>query len=143
MEPTFRVRTADWSTDRERLRAVREEVFVAEQGVPLELEWDEIDPQCVHMLAEDEAGQPIGTGRLLPDGHVGRMAVLSQWRGRGIGGALLRSLMAVAAARGMREVVLNAQVQACDFYARHGFVAEGPVFAEAGIPHRCMRAPCA
>lgn len=143
MEPTFRVRTADWSADRERLRAVREEVFVAEQGVPIELEWDEIDPLCQHVLAEDAEGHPIGTGRLLPDGHVGRMAVLSGWRGRGVGSALLRALMTIAAARGLREVVLNAQVQACDFYARHGFVAEGLVFAEAGIPHQCMRAPCA
>jgi len=128
--------------DEARLRQVRESVFVHEQAVPLELEWDGIDPDCVHVLAEDEQGRVFGTGRLLPDGHIGRMAVLREWRGHGAGSAMLLALIAIAAEQGMSEVVLNAQVQARDFYARHGFVAEGEVFLDAGIPHQRMRRSC-
>ncbi len=80
----FCIRAADWSSDRNALRAVREQVFVHEQSVPVELEWDEFDAQCQHVVAE-AAGQAIGTGRLLPDGHIGRMAVLESWRGQGVG----------------------------------------------------------
>ena len=142
MIPSFHVRLADWGRDHGPLRAVREAVFVHEQSVPLELEWDGIDEDCVHVLAEDERGRAIGTGRLLPDAHVGRMAVLPEWRGRGVGSALLRALIAIAEARGMREVVLNAQLQAMEFYRRHGFVAEGEPFLDAGIAHQRMRRLC-
>ncbi len=133
----LRVRAADWDVDRAALRAVREQVFVREQGVPIELEWDEFDPLCQHVVAE-AAGQAIGAGRLLPDGHIGRMAVLEPWRGQGVGSALLKSLLQVARDRGIRRVRLNAQSRAVAFYARHGFVAEGEEFIEAGIPHRSM-----
>lgn len=133
----LRVRAADWNADRAALRAVREQVFVREQGVPIELEWDEFDPLCQHVVAE-AAGQAIGAGRLLPDGHIGRMAVLEPWRGQGVGSALLKSLLQVARDRGIRRVRLNAQSRAVAFYARHGFVAEGEEFIEAGIPHRSM-----
>ena len=83
-------------------------------------------------------GTPIGCGRLLPDGHVGRMAVLASWRGRGVGAALLTRLVAAAQARGDARVVLNAQVQAMPFYARFGFAPVGAPFVEAGIPHQAM-----
>jgi predicted GNAT family N-acyltransferase len=142
MKQSFQVRLADWVRDQTALRSVREAVFVHEQAVPLELEWDGIDPQCVHVLAENEQGIAIGTGRLLPDGHIGRMAVLAQWRGRGVGSALLRMLIACARGRGAREVVVNAQTHAVAFYRRHGFVEEGGTFLDAGIPHRCMRRTC-
>jgi len=135
----YRVRRADWERDRERLRVVREEVFVREQGVPPDLEWDGLDDGCVHALAESDAGEAVGTGRLVPDGHLGRMAVLRAWRNRGVGAALLEFLLAEARRRGMPEVVLNAQTHALPFYARHGFIAEGPEFFEAGIPHQTMR----
>ena len=85
----FTVRVADWQRDLARLRAIRVAVFVVEQNVPEELEWDRIDPACVHVLAEDRTGTPIGCGRLLPDGHIGRMAVLSDWRGAGVGAGVL------------------------------------------------------
>ena len=131
------LRAADWIVDRAALRAVREQVFVREQGVAVELEWDEFDPLCQHVVAE-AAGQAIGTGRLLPDGHIGRMAVLESWRGQGVGSALLEALLHLARARGTRRVQLNAQSRAMGFYQRHGFVAEGEEFIEAGIAHRSM-----
>ena len=133
----LRVRAADWDADRAALRAVREQVFVREQAVPIELEWDEFDPLCQHVVAE-AAGQAIGTGRLLPDGHIGRMAVLEPWRGQGVGSALLEALLRLARDRAIRRARLNAQSRAVGFYRRHGFIAEGEEFVEAGIPHRSM-----
>lgn len=135
----FRIESACWPEDREALRAVRETVFVHEQGVPLALEWDEHDTSAQHLLARDNAGNPIGTARLLADGHIGRMAVLAAWRGQGVGTALLRAALAEAERLRLPEVVLNAQCNALGFYERLGFVAEGPVFDDAGIPHRHMR----
>ncbi|MGH8746516.1 MAG: GNAT family N-acetyltransferase [Burkholderiales bacterium] len=122
-------------------------MFVAEQGVPAELELDRHDPQCVHALARDETGRAVGTGRLLPGeahgarivAHLGRMAVLKEWRGRGVGGVLLARLIEVARERGDTEVALFAQTHAQGFYRAHGFLEEGGEFLEAGIPHRKMR----
>ncbi len=135
----FRVRRADWERDREHLRRIRETVFVHEQHVPRELEWDGSDESCLHVLAEDAEGMPIGTGRLLPDGHIGRMAVLATWRRCGVGSAILTELLRLAAEQAMTEVVLNAQTHALEFYRRHGFAAEGEVFVDAGIDHQRMR----
>lgn len=135
----FAVRTADWEADCGRLRDVRHSVFVVEQGVPVELEWDGLDAHCTHLLAEDAAGCPIGCARLLPDGHVGRMAVLRPWRGRGVGRTLLQAALARAALAGLTVVRLNAQMHALDFYRREGFEAFGDVFSDAGIPHRAMQ----
>ncbi|MCC7549449.1 MAG: GNAT family N-acetyltransferase [Burkholderiales bacterium] len=137
--PAFRLRDADWARDREALRAVRLAVFVREQCVPERLEWDASDAVSTHVLAEDEAGVPIGTGRLLPDGHIGRMAVLAQWRGQGIGDAMLSWLVAQARHRDMRQLRLHAQTHALAFYVRHGFTCVGEEFMEAGIAHRSMR----
>jgi len=134
----FTVRVADWSRDEPALRAIRHRVFVVEQSVPEPLEWDGIDVSCRHAIAEDAHGAPVGCGRLLPDGHVGRMAVLREWRGRGVGSALLESLIALARERGDREVALNAQTHAMPFYARFGFAPAGAPFDEAGIPHQAM-----
>ena len=139
MSATFTVRRADWERDRERLRHVRTAVFVDEQSVPPALEWDGVDDSCLHVLAEDHRGAPIGTGRLLPDGHIGRMAVLAAWRGRGVGSAILSELLRCAARQGLREVVLNAQTHALRFYERFGFSAEGAAFLDAGIEHKRMR----
>ncbi len=132
------VRQADWATDASALRRVREQVFVREQRVPAELEWDGLDPQCDHVVAE-MGGEAIGTGRLLPDGHIGRMAVIKAARGQGIGSALLSCLIDLAMVRGFRSIELNAQTHALPFYRRFGFVPEGDEFIEAGIPHRRMR----
>ncbi|OWW22808.1 GCN5 family acetyltransferase [Noviherbaspirillum denitrificans] len=135
----MRVTLGDWATQREGAQAVRYDVFVLEQKVPLEMEWDEMDAQCVHALALDSEGSVIGTGRLLPDGHIGRMAVRPQVRGQGIGALMLEALVEAARKRGDREVMLNAQTQAEAFYERYGFRREGEVFMEAGIPHIHMR----
>jgi len=138
MTARFSVRPADWVVDAPKLRSIRRDVFVVEQGVPEDLEWDGIDPDCRHVLAEDSSGRAIGCGRLLPDGHIGRMAVRSEWRGRGVGAALLLQLVALAREQGFARVALNAQTRAAGFYARYGFEASGPEFDEAGIPHRAM-----
>jgi predicted GNAT family N-acyltransferase len=134
----FTVEVTSWDADAPSLELVRRTVFIDEQGVPENLELDDIDPLCVHALARDRTRAPVGCGRLLPDGHIGRMAVLASWRGRGVGDALLTCLIAQARARGDGRVVLNAQTQAMAFYARHGFTAEGSPFEEAGIPHQAM-----
>jgi predicted GNAT family N-acyltransferase len=115
-----------------------EAVFVHEQNVPADLEWDGLDAGCLHALVEDADGTAIGTGRLAPDGKIGRMAVLAAHRGRGIGAAVLAHLIDAACAAGMPRVYLYSQVHALGFYARFGFVAEGPEFFEADIPHRAM-----
>jgi predicted GNAT family N-acyltransferase len=134
----FVVRRVDWHQAGTPLAAIRKTVFVNEQKVPEALEWDGLDPDCVHVLATAANGMPIGTGRLLPDGHIGRMAVLKGWRGRGVGGAVLAALIVAAREAGHAQAQLNAQVHALGFYARYGFVAEGAVFDDAGIPHRAM-----
>lgn len=120
------------------IHGVRQQVFVEEQGVPAALERDALDPVCTHVLACSTDGTLIGTGRLLPDGRIGRMAVLAGWRGRGVGEAMLDVLVQAAAEAGLRHVHLHAQLPARDFYARQGFLPEGPTFDEAGIAHQHM-----
>lgn len=139
--PGFRVRLVDWREASGTLSAIRTTVFVGEQGVPPEIEIDGRDPGCAHVVAESDSGGAVGTGRLMPDGRIGRMAVLAAWRGRGVGAAMLEALVAEAKRRGLRETYLHAQAHAKDFYARHGFVVEGEEYLEAGIPHVLMRAP--
>jgi predicted GNAT family N-acyltransferase len=135
----FRVRIADWEREREAMRAIRTPVFIQEQQVPQQIEWDDMDPLCVHALALDADGTPIGTGRLAPDGKIGRMAVLGEWRGKGVGAAILDFLVACARERGIKDCRLHAQRHALEFYLQHGFEVEGEEFVEAGIPHVNMR----
>jgi len=135
MPAQFTVRIMTWRDALPRARAVREKVFIEEQKVPRELEWDEWDERCDHALACDTAGDPIGTARLLPDGRIGRMAVLKEWRRNGVGGALLLALLDCARGRSMARSVLHAQTQAVGFYRRFGFSERGEQFLEAGIPH--------
>ena len=132
---TFTVRPAAWPADRAALLAVRTAVFVAEQGVPPDIEADAADATAEHFLACDTAGAPIGTARLLADAHIGRIAVLRDWRGRGVGRALLEAAVARARERAMSAVVLHAQSHAAGFYAGAGFVTHGEPFMEAGIRH--------
>jgi len=137
--PAFTVRDAGWEADGEALRQVRRAVFIVEQQIPEDEEWDAADAVSLHALAADAAGNPIATGRLLDDGHIGRIAVLEAWRGRGVGAAIFEHLLAAAARRGHRELLLNAQTHAIGFYERYGFVACGEPYLEAGIVHRPMR----
>ncbi|WP_460710434.1 GNAT family N-acetyltransferase [Lysobacter terrae] len=138
-EPAFTVQAVDYQAALPQLRAVRVAVFVQEQGVPLELELDALDSQCHHVVALDARGEPIGTGRLTPEHKIGRMAVLADWRGRGVGDALLLALLDKARELGWHEVSLHAQASAIGFYARHGFLPYGERFQEAGIEHQSMR----
>lgn len=126
---------ADWPAAQALVMPLRLAVFVVEQGVPAEMEMDEFDPLSLHAVLRNEAGEVVATGRLLPDGHIGRMAVRRDARGRGLGRRVLLALLAQARAAGMARLVLHAQITAQGFYSGHGFVPEGPVFQEAGIAH--------
>lgn len=126
-----------WAELAPLLEPLRREVFIVEQGVPEAMEWDEHDAVSVHALARID-GEIAGCGRLLPDGHIGRMAVRRAFRGRGVGRSLLDALVAAASAGGLNLLQLHAQTHAQGFYAQAGFVAAGGEFDEAGIPHRRM-----
>ena len=132
---TTTLRFGDWAAMQADAKPIRMEVFVQEQNVPAELEMDDRDAVCLHAVAYDAGGNALGTGRLLPDGHIGRMAVLRSARGAGVGGAILKGLMEKARERGDEKVVLSAQTHAAEFYLAHGFAMAGDVFYEAGIPH--------
>lgn len=136
---SLRLILGDWDTCKLDAQDIRYEVFVVEQNVPVELEWDDMDAACLHAVAYDAGGRAIATGRLLPDGHIGRMAVRKEARGSGIGGTILAALMDEARKRGDCAVMLNAQTQAEPFYQRFGFFREGEEFMEAGIAHIAMR----
>jgi predicted GNAT family N-acyltransferase len=136
--PVVEVRDADWSRDADTLRDIRHRVFVLEQAVPADIESDGLDPDCAHVLALVNR-DPVGTGRLLPTGKIGRLAVLPASRRHGIGARMLDRLVALAHERALPAVYLHAQVHALPFYAARGFVPEGPEFDEAGIRHRKMR----
>lgn len=135
----FDIALVDYAGHVDALRAVRDVVFVEEQRVPADIERDALDPLCAHVLARDPDGRPIGTGRLAPDGKIGRMAVLRDWRGRGVGLAMLRALVAKAQDDGLAGVHLHAQVDAEGFYAAQGFLPAGERFEEAGIQHQAMQ----
>jgi YbgC/YbaW family acyl-CoA thioester hydrolase len=137
--PMVDVKVGLWQGLGRDAQAIRSAVFVDEQKIPAEMEWDEVDATCLHAVAFNRFGVPLATGRLL--GHVpgvariGRMAVVQTMRGSRIGRAVLDALMDAARERGDREVVLHAQLSAAPFYTRAGFSERGPVFEEAGIPH--------
>jgi len=120
------------------IKTVREQVFIQEQHVPEELEWDEQDAKAIHVVAYNENDQVIGTARLLADGHIGRMAVLEAWRKNGVGSAMLEKLLLLAQQRSLSKVFLHAQTSAIGFYDHHGFRVLGEEFMDAGIPHRYM-----
>ena len=133
----IRTREVSWNCHERALSSLRRTVFVDEQGVAEDEEWDGADPDCRHFLAEDGDGVPICTARLMPSGQIGRMAVLGEWRGQGIGARLLE--LAVDAARAANQsVFLHAQSHAVGFYERAGFRVTGRPFMEAGIEHREM-----
>lgn len=137
MKPTtYNIEVATWPDDRSKIKSIRRKVFVIEQGVDPKIEWDGKDAQCLHVLAY-QGDEVIGTGRMQANGHIGRLAVLSVWRGRGVGKGIISTLIQ-AAQKDHSYVYLNSQVQAIGFYETFGFVADGAVFMEAGIPHQRM-----
>ena len=126
-----------WERARQLASPIRFQVFVREQRVPAEIELDDMDAPSLHAIAFENE-KAIGTGRLLPDGHIGRMAILKEWRRRGVGAAILKTLIDAAERRGDREIALSAQLHAVAFYRTHGFKPVGDVYEEAGIPHQAM-----
>lgn len=135
MAATFTITILPWDKALALARPVREKVFIVEQNVPRELEWDEWDERSDHAVANDATGHVVGTARLLPDGRIGRMAVLREWRGRGVGTALMEAMIERAREYSMPQVRLYAQTHAAGFYRRFGFSERGGEFLEAGIPH--------
>ena len=133
-----RLEITDYESQTDAILAIRFEVFVNEQSVPPELEVDGRDSTCTHAVAFD-GDRAVGTGRLLPDGHIGRVAVLKSHRNRGIGEAIMKRLIEAAKAKGFEEVLLSSQTQATRFYERLGFASEGERYMEAGIEHIDMR----
>ncbi len=131
----IQIRRVTWEDESQALRYIRETVFIKEQCVPVELEWDEFDPVCLHILAVDGDGQLVGTARLLPDGHIGRIAVLKEWRKQGVGSALLQWMIEEMKSSGRQQAMLNAQTDAVKFYEKFGFRVVGDMFMDAGIPH--------
>ena len=131
------VRCVTWADKHETLTAIRFEVFVEEQNVPVEEELDGMDTTSTHFLATDD-DNPIGVARLMPSGQIGRMAVRKSHRRRGIGALLLKAAVNAALNRGQTKPFLHAQLHALDFYAANGFVPFGEVFLDAGIEHRAM-----
>nr|WP_295708540.1 GNAT family N-acetyltransferase [uncultured Halomonas sp.] len=131
------ISSGDWETLGPAASEIRRKVFIDEQNVPQEEEWDGLDTECLHFLAMLD-GQPVGTARLLPDAHIGRVAVLANARGTGIGVLLMQAAIEAARQAGHPQVVLSAQVHALAFYERLGFITHGEEFMDAGIPHREM-----
>ena len=136
---TLSIIKATWPDDTEQIKTIREHVFVLEQGVSAKIEWDGRDHLCMHVLAVTSEQEIVGTGRVLPSGHIGRIAVLASYRGQGVGKAILEKLITLALENSQTEIYLNSQTHAISFYQRSGFEVSGPVFMEAGIPHQRMR----
>jgi len=143
-EALYRVEVGNWATLQAGAAAVRQAVFIDEQGIPESEEWDADDAEAVHAVVSNLAGLPLATGRLIHAGQepehakIGRMAVLRCSRGTGLGEQVLRALMGEARRRQLHGIALHAQVNAQGFYEKLGFVAEGPVFDEVGMPHQRM-----
>ena len=140
--PMIDVRVGTWDVLGREAAALRTQVFVDEQKIPAELEWDAVDAQSLHAVAYNRFGLALATGRLLEHtpgvSKIGRMAVLAPLRGSRIGRAVLDALVHAARERGDQQVLLHAQASAVTFYSRAGFVAQGPAFEEAGLPHQAM-----
>ena len=137
-EIKFTVDQVTWQDRESHLRDIRTAVFIEEQNVPVEMEWDEFDEGCVHVVAVIE-GDTIATGRLLETGQIGRMAVLKPYRKTGVGSEIIEKILTIAKSMNMKTVFLHSQVNAVNFYKKFGFKEEGPVFDDAGIPHRKMQ----
>ncbi|WP_438766660.1 GNAT family N-acetyltransferase [Kushneria sp. TE3] len=137
MHDDITIETGDWASLNGACRHIRYVVFVQEQGVDESEELDALDPECTHFVMRDGA-TPCGTARLLPDGHIGRVAILSSCRGRGLGARLMRHIIAYARTQGFAHCMLSAQTHATGFYEQLGFVAHGEVYMDAGIAHRDM-----
>ena len=138
IDTNFTIVPASWQRDREALQHIRRSVFIVEQRVSEGEEWDTADLACIHALVLKGKRDAVGTGRIEADGKIGRLAVLSGYRGLGLGGEILEWLVGQARRQGLESVYLHAQLHALPFYLRHSFIAEGSAFDEVGIPHQRM-----
>jgi len=127
-----------WKDCKQSLSLIRRKVFIEEQNVPEALEWDEFDNTATHVLVSTDNDTPIATGRIKADGHIGRMAVLKQYRNQGLGSGILLTLLNTAMQNKLNTVYLHAQVTAIAFYEKHGFTCSSEEFLDAGIPHKSM-----
>ena len=134
----FQIEFVSWQSHRDELLSVRREVFVVEQKVPAEEEIDGLDPSATHLLAADLNGLSIGTARVLPDGHIGRVAVLKEWRHYGVGQALTEAAIEYLKSQHFKEAKLNSQIQVVEFYKKLGFETHGEIFFDCKIPHVAM-----
>jgi len=135
----FLIRSASWQADRARLEYVRRQVFIIEQKIPESEEWDDVDENSSHVLAFSKKRDVVGTGRLEPTGKIARLAVVGEYRGQGVGSAMLIRLVEEARQRGFDQVYLHAQTHALNFYKKFGFVSDEEIFSEGGIPHVVAR----
>ncbi len=133
------MRSATWQADRAELEFVRRQVFVVEQKIPESEEWDDADKNSSHVLALTEKRDVVGTGRIEPTGKIARLAVLADYRGQGVGTAILTRLIEEARQNGFSQVFLHAQTHALNFYKKFGFVSDEKIFSEGGIPHVLAR----
>ena len=137
----YNLRLAESSEDISDVRTIRQQVFVDEQGIDPSLEWTDDEGSFVYVLARSQDQLPVGTGRISVVADVatiGRMAVLKDWRGHGVGSAILGRLMKIGKSDGAKTFTLSSQLQAISFYEAHNFSAEGDVYLDAGIEHRKM-----
>lgn len=139
MSNSFTVSLVCWHDGEPLLRAVRDAVFIPEQGVPAEMEWDEFDEQCRHALALSHTGEAVGCGRIFTNGHIGRIAVMKSWREQRVGTAIVEALLNEARSRKYRFVDVDAQTHAVPFYQSFGFSTHGKEFMDAGLPHIKMK----
>ncbi len=135
MSTPFTVSLVCWHDGEPLLKSIRDAVFIREQGVPAELEWDGLDEGARHALALSHQGDAIGCGRMFPDGHIGRIAVLPQWRNQKVGTAIMEALLDYARAHDYKQVDVDAQSHAVPFYQSFGFAKHGKEFMDAGLPH--------
>lgn len=128
------IKIADFKNDYTQIEEIRHTVFIIEQKVPIDLEWDEFDKESTHILAYYD-NKAVGTARLLPDGHIGRMAVLQDYRNRNVGQSMLKYLLDIEKKDFNSKVLLSAQEHAVEFYKKYGFTVVSDVYLDAGIPH--------
>jgi predicted GNAT family N-acyltransferase len=134
----YKITQTSWHKNKKQLTEIRRKVFIEEQQVPEALEWDDEDKKSTHILATDHNNKPIATARMKPDGHIGRMAVLKQYRNNGIGSDILNKLIDIAREQNIDKLYLHAQTTAIDFYLKHGFITCSAEFMDAGIAHKTM-----
>lgn len=135
MSNPFTVSLVTWHDGQPLLKSIRESVFIVEQGIPAELEWDGLDEGARHALAISHQGDAIGCGRMLSSGHIGRISVLPQWRKQKVGTAIMEALLAYARNHDYQSVDVDAQTHAMPFYRKFEFAERGKVFLDAGLPH--------